>query len=132
MAWAQVVNVDSAGKVGRSLTMFCQTVGVDGKVGGDLVAFDQSTRIAGTIEGGVKAQGEMMTITGTAQVAGPVKFEGEVEPRVDSGAKLGSGAVGFTKHKDNSRMESKSGDYIWRLLWSYYFIFLGLVFVWLM
>ena len=132
MAWAQVVNVDSAGKVGRSLTTFCQTLGVDGKVGGDLVAFDQSTRIAGTIEGGVKAQGEMMTITGTAQVAGPVKFEGEVEPRVDSGAKLGSGAVDFTKHKANSRMESKSGYYIWRLLWSSSFILLGLVLVWLM
>src|SRR5262249_1652635 len=35
MAWAQVVNVDSSGKVGRSVTSFCQTLGVEGKVGGD-------------------------------------------------------------------------------------------------
>src|SRR5262249_1461002 len=77
MAWAQVVNVDAAGKVGRSLTTFCQTLGVDGKVGGDLLAFDQSTRIAGTIDGGVKAQGEMRTITGTAQVAGRWKLKGK-------------------------------------------------------
>ena len=132
MAWAQVVNVDSAGKVGRSVTSFCQTLGVDGKVGGDLVALDQSTRVSGTIDGGVKLKGETLMLKSSAQVAGPVSFEGEKEPFVESGAKLASGPVSFTKHRADSRMESKSGYYIWRLLWSSSFILLGLVLIWLM
>src|SRR5215475_3021302 len=63
MAWAQVVNVDSKGKVGRGLTSFCQTLGVDGEVGGDIVSFNQSTRIAGTVDGSMQAKGEVLTIT---------------------------------------------------------------------
>jgi len=132
MAWAQIVNVDSNGKVGRSVTSFCQTLGVDGKVGGDVAAFDQSTRIGGNVEGGMDVRAEMLTIKGTAQVTGPVKYEGEVEPRVEEGAKLAAGPVSFTKHHPKSKMDSGSGYYIWRLLWSSSFILLGLVLVWLM
>jgi cytoskeletal protein CcmA (bactofilin family) len=132
MAWAQNVTVDSSGKVGRSVTSFCQTLGVEGKVGGDVVAFDQSTRIAGTVDGEVSARGEMMTIKGTARVTGPVRFEGEVEPRVEEGAKLAAGPVSFTPHKPKSGIESKGGYYIWRLLWTSSFILLGLVLTWLM
>ncbi len=134
MAWAQVVNVDSNGKVGRSVTSFCQTLGVEGKVGGDLVAFDQSTRVAGTIDGGIDARGETLTIKSTAQVAGPVKFEGEKPPHVEDGAKLAKGPVSFTPHKPKSwgEKDSGSGYYIWRLLWSSSFILYGLVLIWLM
>jgi cytoskeletal protein CcmA (bactofilin family)/anti-sigma factor RsiW len=132
MAWAQVVNVDSAGKVGRSVTTFCQNLGIDGKVGGDVVAFDQSTRITGNVEGGVQAKGETMTIKGTAQVTGAVKFEGETAPRVEEGAKLAAGPVSYTKHQAEGGMESRSGYYIWRLLWSSSFILYGLVLIWLM
>src|SRR5215470_8205338 len=132
MAWAQVVNVDSAGRVGRSVTSFCQTLGAEGKVGGDLVAFDQSTRVAGTVEGGINARGEMLTIKSTAHVGGPVKFEGEKEPHVEDGAKLAAGPVSFTKHQPHSRMETGSGYYIWRLLWSSSFILLGIVLIWVM
>ena len=53
MAWAQVVNVDSKGKIGRSVTSFCQTLGVDGEVNGDILSFNQSTRIAGAVNGEV-------------------------------------------------------------------------------
>src|ERR1700686_1690142 len=45
MIWAQVIRVDSRGTVGRSLTSFSQTLGVDGKIGRDMLVFNQSTRI---------------------------------------------------------------------------------------
>src|SRR5882762_9503542 len=80
----------------------------------------------------MQVRGETLSIAGTAQVDGPVKFEGEKEPRVDSGAKLAAGPVSYTKHRAQSRMESKSSYYIWRLLWSCSFILYGLVMIWLM
>jgi cytoskeletal protein CcmA (bactofilin family) len=133
MAWAQVVNLDSNGKVGRSLTSFCQTLGIDGKVGGDVVAFDQSMRIAGAVDGGIHAKGETMTITKTAQITGAVKFEGDVEARVESGAKLAAGPVIYTKLKHGSHEEEGGKSYyFWRLLWSSSFILYGLVMIWLM
>ena len=105
---------------------------MEGKVGGDLVAFDQSTRVAGTVDGGIDARGETLTIKSTAQVAGPVKFEGEKEPHVEDGAKLAAGPVSFKKHQPGNRMEGGHSYYIWRLLWSSSFILYGLVLIWLM
>jgi len=48
MIWAQVIHVDTRGTVGRSITSFSQTLGIDGKVGRDMLVFNQSTHIAGT------------------------------------------------------------------------------------
>ncbi|MBS1842032.1 MAG: polymer-forming cytoskeletal protein [Acidobacteria bacterium] len=131
MAWAQVVNVDSKGKVGRSLTSFCQSLGVDGQVGGDVVSFNQSTRIAGTIDGGLNARGELLTIKSKARITGPVKFEGEKEPRVEEGAVLTAGPVSFTKHMPNHR-EGGKGYLFFRLLWTCSFILYGMVLTLLM
>ncbi len=132
MAWAQVVNVDSKGKIGRGVTSFCQTLGVDGLVNGDVLSFNQSTRIAGTIGGSMQTKGELLTIKSTAHIGGPVKFEGEKEPRVESGATLTAGPVSYRKHQPESHMESKGGYLFFRLLWTCSFILYGMVLILLM
>jgi len=74
MVWAQVIHVDSRGTVGRSLTSFSQTLGIDGKVGRDLLIRNQSTRIAGSIGGNIDEKSETLMIEDSAQVSGTIKY----------------------------------------------------------
>ena len=107
MAWAQVIHVDSRGDIGHNITSFSQTLSIDGKVGRDLLVFNQATRISGTIGGEVKEHGESLTIEETAQIDGPVYFEGEKEAVVSKQAKLASPVV-FTKHVQHHEEWGKS------------------------
>lgn len=107
MAWAQVIHVDSRGDIGHNITSFSQTLSIDGKVGRDLLVFNQATRISGTIGGEVKEHGESLTIEETAQIDGPVHFEGEKEAVVSKQAKLASPVV-FTKHVQHHEEWGKS------------------------
>jgi cytoskeletal protein CcmA (bactofilin family) len=97
MIWAQVINIDSRGSVGRSVTSFSQTLSVDGKVGTDLLVYNQSTRISGTVGGNIVEHSETLTIEDSATIDGTVKFEGDKGPVVSPRAKLAS-PVQFTKH----------------------------------
>jgi len=97
MVWAQVIHVDSRGTVGRSLTSFSQTLGIDGKVGRDLLIRNQSTRIAGSIGGNIDEKSETLMIEDSAQVSGTIKYEGNKEPVVSKKAKLAS-EVQFIHH----------------------------------
>src|SRR5579871_98306 len=132
MTWSQTFNLDSGGTIGRSVLTFCQTFGLEGKVGGDVTLFDQTTRITGSVNGSIDARGEMLTVKKTAAVTGPIKFEGETEPRVEDGAKLQAGAINFTKHSSKDRNENLRSYYLHRLLWTSSFILYGLVMIWLM
>ncbi|HET9803486.1 MAG TPA: hypothetical protein VFP96_09625 [Candidatus Acidoferrum sp.] len=132
MSWSQTFTLDGNGSIGRSVLTFCQTVGLEGKVGSDVTSFDQTLRVTGTVGGGIETKGELLTITRTAEVTGPVKFEGESEPRVDSGAKLHAGNVEFTKHSAKERSENRKSYLLHRLLWTSSFILYGLVLIWLM
>jgi cytoskeletal protein CcmA (bactofilin family) len=125
MAWAQVIHVDSRGSVGRSLTSFSQTLGIDGKVGRDLLIFNQSTRLAGTIGGSVTERGESLTIEDSAQIDGPIKFEGEKEPTVSKKAKLAS-PVNFTKHVKHRNEFGKSSVF-WATLLAVAFALYGMM-----
>lgn len=107
MAWAQVIHVDSRGDIGRNITSFSQTLSIDGKVGRDLLVFNQATRISGTIGGEVKEHGESLTIEETAQIDGPIHFEGEKEAIVSKQAKLASPVI-FTKHVQHHEEWGKS------------------------
>jgi len=110
MIWAQVIHVDSRGSVGRSITSFSQTLGVDGKVGRDMLIFNQSTRISGTVGGSIDERSETLTIEDSAQIDGPVKFEGEKEPHVSKKAKLAS-EVKFTQHVRHRQEFGKSSAF---------------------
>jgi cytoskeletal protein CcmA (bactofilin family) len=125
MAWAQVIHVDSRGSIGRSLTSFSQTLGVDGKVGRDLFIRNQSTRIAGSIGGKIDEKGETLTIEDSAQVGGPIRFEGDKEPVVSKKAKLAS-EVQFT-HFVKHRKEFGKTSAFWAVLLAAAFVLFGLV-----
>jgi cytoskeletal protein CcmA (bactofilin family) len=110
MVWAQVINVDSRGSVGRSVTSFSQTLGIDGKVGGDLFVRNQSARIAGKVAGSIDEKGETLTIEDGAEVDGSIRFEGAHQPNVSKKAKLAS-EVQFTKHVHRRNEFGKSSAF---------------------
>jgi len=125
MVWAQVIHVDSRGTVGRSLTSFSQTLGIDGKVGRDLLIRNQSTRIAGSIGGNIDEKSETLMIEDSAQVSGTIKYEGNKEPVVSKKAKLAS-EVQFIRHVKHREEFGKSAV-VWALLLAAAFVLFGLI-----
>jgi cytoskeletal protein CcmA (bactofilin family) len=125
MAWAQVIHVDSRGSIGRTLTSFSQTLGIDGKVGRDLFVRNQTTRINGSIGGNIDEKSEALTIEDAAQVSGTIHYEGEKEPVVSKNAKLAS-EVQFTHHVKHRQAFGKS-SVVWALLLAAAFVLFGLV-----
>jgi len=121
----EVVNLDSAGKVGGSFTAFAQSIGIDGRLGRDLLTMAGETIISGTIEGEVRAVGRNMSIGSSAQIAGPIHYEGDNPASVASGAKLAT-PVEYTKRE--RRSEYRQGHYyVWRVIWTAAFVLFGLV-----
>ena len=110
MAWAQVIHLDNRGSIGRTVTAFSQTLGIDGKVGRDLLVFNQTTRINGNIGGSIDEHSESLIIEDNAQVDGSVKYEGEREPTVSKNAKLAS-QVQFTQHVSKKKDFGKTSAF---------------------
>lgn len=125
LTFNEVVNLDSAGKVGGSLTAFAQSVGIDGRLGRDLMVMAGETIISGTIDGEVRAKGRNLSIGSSAQVAGPIHYEGDNPASVASGAKLAT-PVEFTKMRHKSRY-TEGHYYVWRVIWTAAFVLFGLV-----
>jgi cytoskeletal protein CcmA (bactofilin family) len=125
LTFNEVVNLDSAGKVGGSLTAFAQSVGIDGRLGRDLMVMAGEAIISGTIDGEVRAKGRNLSIGSSAQVAGPIHYEGDNPASVASGAKLAS-PVEFTKMRHKSRY-TEGHYYVWRIIWTAAFVLFGLV-----
>ena len=125
LTFNETVTLDMAGKVDGSLTGFGQTATVDGHLGRGLLFMGDQTIISGTIDGEVQAKGNFMSIASTAQVAGPIHFEGNHPATVDAGAKLAS-PVQFTQMKRESEYE-QGHYYVWRIIWTAAFILFGLV-----
>lgn len=125
LTFNETVSLDMAGKVGGSLTAFGQSVGIDGLLGRDLVVFSGETIISGTVDGEVQAKGHAMSIASSAQVAGPIHFEGDEPAKVASGAKLAS-PVQFTKMVRESQYR-QGHYYVWRIIWTAAFVLFGLV-----
>jgi cytoskeletal protein CcmA (bactofilin family) len=121
----EVVNLDSAGKVVGSLTAFAETVGVDGQLGRDMMVMDDQTIISGTVHGEIRAKGRSLSIVSSADVTGPIHFEGEQPATVASGAKLAS-PVEFTKRVHKSEY-TEGHYYLWRVIWTAAFILFGMV-----
>jgi hypothetical protein len=130
LTWNQTFNLDSSGKIGRSLTAGGQSLSVDGKVGRDFLGFFENGTISGFVGGSVKGRGKSLSIVSGAEIDGKTSFEGQQPANVSSDAKLASPAE-FTKieHKHEER---GSGYYIWRVIWTGSFILFGLVLAGLM
>jgi hypothetical protein len=125
MAFVQIITVDSNAKIGHSLTSFGESLSLDGSVGRDALLMFAHANLSGKIGGGVRAHGDTMTINSTAEIDGPVHFEGNKAPDVSPQAKLAS-PVEFKKveHKPEYRT---SHYYIWRVIWTAALILFGLV-----
>jgi cytoskeletal protein CcmA (bactofilin family) len=127
LSFNEVLNLDSSGKVEGSMTAFAESVGVDGTLGRDLLVFDDQTTISGTVGGGIRAKGHNMSIVSSAQVAGPIHYEGDHPASVAASAKLAS-PVEYVVREHHS--EYKEGHYyLWRVIWTAAFILFGLVLI---
>jgi cytoskeletal protein CcmA (bactofilin family) len=125
LTFNEVVNIDQAAKVGGSITVFAKSLSLDGQLGRDLTVFSEHAGLSGKIGGSVKAKGNSLDISSSAQVDGPVRFEGNHEPQVASGAKLAS-AVEF--HKAEHKPKYMEGHYyLWQVIWLAAFVLFGLV-----
>src|SRR5713226_2157130 len=94
-------------------------------MGRDILIFSEHIGISCEGGGGIKAKGGTMTIGATAEVDGPVRFEGKNAPEVSPGAKLAS-PVQYTKWEHKPEYLNKH-YYIWRVIWTAALILFGLV-----
>jgi cytoskeletal protein CcmA (bactofilin family) len=130
MVWNETFNLDSSGKIGRSLTAGGETLTLDGKIGRDFLGFAESTTISGFIGGSVREQGDSLSIVSGAEIDGKTSFKGDKEPSVASDAKLAS-PLEFTK-LEHKREERGGGYYLWRVILTGTIIVFGLVLAGLM
>jgi hypothetical protein len=125
MVFGGEVTLDQNAKIGGSFTSFCGQGTIDGHVGRDLLAFAGQVSISGNIGGSARIKGGELKIDSSAQIDGPVKFEGDKPPEVSARAKLAS-PVQFVKLKHGPDYSSFH-YYLWQVIWAAAFILFGLV-----
>ena len=121
----EVVNMESAAKVGGSLTIFVENLNLDGSLGRDILIFAKHFTLSGKVGGGIRMKGDALTINSNAEVDGPIRYEGNREAEVATGAKLAS-PVEFHKLEHKPRY-MQGHYYVWRMIWTAAFILFGVV-----
>src|SRR5258708_22607512 len=87
--------------------------------------FGKHFTLSGKVAGGIRMKGDELTINSNAQVDGPIRYEGNREADVATGAKLAS-PVEF--HKLEHRPRYMQGHYyVWRVIWTAAFVLFGVV-----
>jgi predicted anti-sigma-YlaC factor YlaD/cytoskeletal protein CcmA (bactofilin family) len=124
------VNIDRDATIGGSITSLSGRLSIDGQVQRDILSMGGQANISGTIGGSAKIRSDELNIDSTAQIGGPVNFEGNKPPHVEAGAKLAS-PVHFEKVKHGPDYGSVH-YYVWRMIWTAAFILFGMVLVLLM
>jgi cytoskeletal protein CcmA (bactofilin family) len=125
LTFDEVVNVESSGKIGGSLTIFVESLNLDGALGRDLLIFGKHLALTGKINGAIKMKGDTLTINPSAQVGGPIYFEGNKEPEVSPQAKLAS-PVEYHKMEHKPRY-MEGHYYVWQVIWLAALVLFGLV-----
>jgi cytoskeletal protein CcmA (bactofilin family) len=125
LTFDEVVNLESNGKVDGSLTIFVESLNLDGTLGRDLLIFAKHLSLNGKVNGAIHMKGDTLTINPSAEVAGPVYFEGNKEPEVSPKAKLVS-PVDFHKMEHKPRY-MEGHYYVWQVIWLAAFVLFGLV-----
>ncbi len=115
LTFDEAVNLESSGKIGGSLTIFVENLNLDGTLGKDLLIFAKHLALSGKVNGAIKMKGDTLTINSSAQVAGPIHFEGNKEPEVSPQAKLVS-PVDFHKMAHKPRY-MEGHYYVWQVIW---------------
>ena len=125
MSFGGDVNLDHDALISGSVTTGSGRLSLDGHVGRDLLAFAGQSNISGDIGGAAKIYGGELNIDSSADIRGPVDFEGDKEPQVSVQAKLAS-PVHFVKHTRGPNY-SNPHYYVWQVIWMAAFILFGLV-----
>ncbi len=125
MTFGGDVNIDRDATIGGSITSFSGRLSIDGHVQRDLLAMGGQTNLSGIIGGSAKIRADELNIDSSAQIGGPVEFEGNKPPQVSDQAKLAS-PVKFTKVKRGPDYSSPH-YYVWQVIWLAAFILYGLV-----
>src|SRR5258707_1412718 len=125
------LTLDKNGKVNRSVTSFADRFLLDGHIGHDVLAFNQRLDLRGQVQGDIRLRADVFTIESSAQVGGPIHYEGSKPPDVSPQAKLAS-AVDYEYVKKGEEHGGGAHYYFWRLIWSGAFILYGLVLIMLM
>ena len=125
MTFGGDVNIDHDAAIAGSVTTGSGRLSLDGHVGRDLLAFAGQANLSGNIDGSVKIHGGELNIDSSAEIKGPVHFEGNREPQVSPQAKLAS-PVQFVKHSRGPDY-SNPHYYVWQVIWMAAFILYGLV-----
>jgi len=121
------VNLESAGKIGGSLTVFVENLSLEGSLGRDLLVFAKHVTISGKVGRGIREKGAGLTITSSAEVGGPIHYEGDTPAEISPSAKLAS-PVEFKK-LEHKREYQDAHYYVWRVIWTAAFILFGMVLV---
>lgn len=95
--FGDTVRLDPKGTVEGSALMFGSDMNIEGQLGGDVLFMGDRITLIGKVGGSIDEKGSSLEIGSSAQVGGPVRFEGEHEPEVSGAARLAS-PVQFTKH----------------------------------
>jgi cytoskeletal protein CcmA (bactofilin family) len=119
------VNLDRDANIGGSVTSFSGRLSLDGHVQHDVLAMGGQANIAGNIGGSVRIHSDELNIDSSAEIGGPVNFEGNKPPQVSDQAKLAS-PVHFEKitHTPNY---SNPHYYVWQIIWTSAYILFGMV-----
>ena len=119
------INIDRDATVGGSVTSLSGRLSLDGHVQRDVLAMGGQANISGFIGGSAKVRSDELNIDSSAEIKGPVNFEGHKPPQVSDQAKLAS-PVQFEKitHGPNY---SNPHYYVWQVIWLAAFILYGLV-----
>lgn len=125
MWFGDSTTVDATGKVGGSVTMFGGTLAMDGHLGRDILFYGAEVNVNGGVGGGIQQKGHTLIIGSSAQVDGPIRFEGDQPANVAPGAKLAS-PVEF-KQMEKKQNYRESDYYLWRVIWTAAFILFGMV-----
>src|ERR1700730_9934924 len=125
LTFDELVNIESSGKIGGSLTLFVENLNLEGSLGKDLLMFGKHLNLSGKVEGAIRMKGDLLSINSSAQVAGPIHYEGNKEPEVSPQAKLAS-PVDY--HKMERKPHYMEGHYyVWQVIWLAAFVLFGLV-----
>jgi cytoskeletal protein CcmA (bactofilin family) len=95
--FGDTIRIDEKGVVNGGVMMFGSDMNIEGRLGRDILFMGDRIDLNGVVGGSIDEKGAGLEIGSRAQVDGPIRFEGENEAIVSSGAKLAS-PVQFKKH----------------------------------
>jgi predicted anti-sigma-YlaC factor YlaD len=123
--FGDTVRIDAKGSVDGSAMMFGSDMNIEGQLGRDLLFMGDRVTVIGKVGGTIDEKGANLEIGAGAQIDGPVRFEGEHEPVVSSGAKLAS-PVQFKQHVHRKEEMGQTSAF-WTVVLAIAFALYGMV-----